>query len=274
MSAQRIESLAKQRSKHDTEIGVALNSNNRQKQKMASADLNRVWNEMKTLSKDLYRRPEQTLDNKDLQLYYDKIRPYYHFYIDAFFIGDSGIIHLEPDDEGQSVTREEANTLLPKTSEETEARSQFVLIPKAQLSESYVWKKTPITPVDEIDSQFIKEKGQSFEKLDLYGLHTYGGYHGFFRPDLKEVIHLLNEKISLTDLEDIDRIYVTTEPHPTDSIYDNLDREQDMHRAKTCAFIVRKKETQLKGLKRKITELSSTSKKKAKPDPSITVNPN
>lgn len=70
----------------------------------------------------------------------------------------------------------------------------------------------------------------------LYGLHTYGGYYGFFRPDLSEVIGLLSTIIPPDELVFIRKIYVTTEM-PDGRVYDfNTDR----HRGVTTYHIDRK----------------------------------
>jgi hypothetical protein len=80
-----------------------------------------------------------------------------------------------------------------------------------------------------------------FVKHEFFGLHTYGGYYGFFRPDLSEVIHLINQVISVDDLDQIERMYVTTEPHPDDNARKCYDAKQDRHRAKTTCYVYKKK---------------------------------
>jgi hypothetical protein len=109
------------------------------------------------------------------------------------------------------------------------------------LSDAYMWhfKKIEDDKLDEIDKKFIADQS-SGEKIELYGLHTYGGYWGFFRPDLTEVIHMLNTKISLDELNNIDRIYVSTIPYPSDNIYDCFDNKADKHRALTTCYIYKK----------------------------------
>lgn len=82
---------------------------------------------------------------------------------------------------------------------------------------------------------------QSCDKLELYGLHTYGGYYGFFRPDLTEVIGLLSEYITEDALDNIEKIYVTTEPSPSDNIAECFDYAADRHKGVTKAFVVMKK---------------------------------
>ena len=158
---------------------------------------------------------------------------------------------------GEYLDTDDALAQAPKTTEESEAKSQFVLFPlPIGRSGAYLYGDKRRLELDEIDTRFASGKGEGFQKLDLYGLHTYGGYRGFFRPDLTEVIHLLVH--TKVDLATTERVYVTTEPHPTDSIYGNFDNERDMHRAKTRAFIVPKaatNEEKKKGKRRTELEL-------------------
>ena len=95
---------------------------------------------------------------------------------------------------------------------------------------------------DDIDREFLGEQDSyMFTEYEDYGLHTYGGYYGFFRPDLNEVINLISRQIKQEDLSDIIRIYVTTDAHPSDNIKDCYDSETDKHRAKTTYYVVKKK---------------------------------
>ena len=100
----------------------------------------------------------------------------------------------------------------------------------------YSFKKEDKDNLDELDKKFIETKTAD-KKLELYGLHTYGGYHGFFRPDIYEAIGLLNDYITVDDLESIEKIYLTTEPHPNDNINNCFDYKKDRHRAKTVCYL-------------------------------------
>ena len=58
---------------------------------------------------------------------------------------------------------------------------------------------------------------------------------------MAEIIHMLNTKISLNELNNIDKIYVTTEPHPLDKLcYSNT---LDKHRARTTYYVYKKHDT-------------------------------
>ncbi|AYV83367.1 MAG: hypothetical protein Hyperionvirus6_48 [Hyperionvirus sp.] len=128
--------------------------------------------------------------------------------------------------------------------------------------------------LDSLDMKFMKDQ-LGYEKMELFGLHTYGGYYGMFRPDIDEVIHLLNRVVSLEDLSAIERIYVTTEPHPSDKGRDAYDVTADKHRAKTTCYIVKTETKQVKQTRRKDTstdespnetDISETTNKKRKKD--------
>ena len=92
-----------------------------------------------------------------------------------------------------------------------------------------------ITGKDTADSE-----GSLLKKLVFYGLHTYGGYYGFFRPDLQEVIYLLAKTILPSTLPSLEAIYVTTEMHPSDHIGDCYDQHEDRHRAMTTVYVIAK----------------------------------
>lgn len=110
-------------------------------------------------------------------------------------------------------------------------------------SHVYSFKKQDDSKLDELDRLFVTgPKSHGFASFDILGLHTYGGYYGFFRPDLFEVIHLLHTKIKPAQLPKIRRLYVTTEPHPSDKGSECYDSGLDRHRAKTTCFVVWKPE--------------------------------
>lgn len=101
----------------------------------------------------------------------------------------------------------------------------------------YLYGSDKKNVLDEIDKAFVAETIPC-EKLEFYGLHTYGGYHGFFRPDLDEVMTLISPIITDERLKTIERVYVTTEPHPSDEGSECYDLEHDRHKAKTTVYIV------------------------------------
>jgi hypothetical protein len=75
--------------------------------------------------------------------------------------------------------------------------------------------------------------------LELYGLHTYGGYYGFFRPDIIEALWLLlDTEDGLQKLKDCKKVYVTTEMYPSDNIRECYHRGKDRHQGKTLFYFV------------------------------------
>lgn len=77
-------------------------------------------------------------------------------------------------------------------------------------------------------------------RFEILGYHTYGGYWGFFRPDLDEVLRLffLHPELQRLDLNTVDRIYVTTNPYPSPDISHCYDKNEDRHKAKTRFAVV------------------------------------
>lgn len=103
----------------------------------------------------------------------------------------------------------------------------------------YDFKQMCKDKLDDTDIKFIDDKLSDAIRIDLFGLHTYGGYYGFFRPDLTEVIHMLNTKISPEELGTIEKIYVTTEPYPDSKFTNCYDSVTDKHKGKTICYIVK-----------------------------------
>ncbi len=102
--------------------------------------------------------------------------------------------------------------------------------------QSYMYSFKCDVNLDELDKKFVET--QNADKIiDLFGYHTYGDYYGFFRPDIVEVIHMLHCKIPPKDLDQIERIYVTTEPYPKSDFEKCFDAKKDMHRGKTSCYI-------------------------------------
>jgi len=106
------------------------------------------------------------------------------------------------------------------------------------LNDGYLFNSGTDNEISESDKKFVNKENTDATKIVLFGYHTYGGYRGFFRPDFTEIIHMLNTEISLNELNNIDKIYVTTEPHPLDNLcYSNT---LDKHRARTTYYVYKK----------------------------------
>jgi len=103
-----------------------------------------------------------------------------------------------------------------------------------------MWKKeeTKIDEkdLDETDRMFLKNQEEGFVLHGLYGYHTYGGYYGFFRPDLNEVVHLVARVVP--DPTKVKRIYVTTDTFPkSGNFMECYNNAKDMHRALTLCYV-------------------------------------
>lgn len=96
-------------------------------------------------------------------------------------------------------------------------------------------KKKDTKDFDDSDKLFM-ESCDGYEKYEFFALHTYGGYYGFFRPDLREVIFLIHNQLKHS-IDTIDHMYVTTEMYPSSNIQEVYDSKKDGHRAKTTVFV-------------------------------------
>lgn len=84
----------------------------------------------------------------------------------------------------------------------------------------------------------IEDDLQSRVPIKLYGYHTYGGYYGFFRPDVIEVMWLILREIDKKDLDFAKKIYVTTEAYPSLNCGQCYDSAKDRHMAKTLVYLM------------------------------------
>jgi hypothetical protein len=64
-----------------------------------------------------------------------------------------------------------------------------------------------VTTYDSIDKDFLINKAQ-FEYKDLKGWHDYGGYHGLYKPSLKEEAEILLQNVKFDQIIKYERIYV------------------------------------------------------------------
>jgi hypothetical protein len=188
-----------------------------------------------------YKEPT-ILSRDDAFKYYDKIKIFKHFTtsITVIYFEDP-IITIEYDlNKYKHMNKKEYDEYL-KTEQYKQERSFecFYIGNKGPLSkyDGYMSEfKETNDNLDELDRKFLETK-ISDKKIELYGLHTYGGYYVFFRPDFYEVIGLLSDELSLDELESVERIYITTEPHPNDDIAHCFDARKHKHRGKTTCHI-------------------------------------
>ncbi len=73
--------------------------------------------------------------------------------------------------------------------------------------------------------------------IRMYGYHNYGGYHGFFTPDIVEVFWLLLERVTPQQLDACKHIYCTTTAYPSLSVSACYDARVDRHKALSTAWL-------------------------------------
>ena len=196
------------------------------------------------MDKILYLKLETTMNTDDRQKYYEKLRVYQVFYPMITRIGDTVIVEYEPN-KRQTMTNEEYIEYRKDNLAKLSKSTVRMIVKINDFKQGYLYSAKDDTIKDEIDDNFINNyenynkmnNDSKVKKMEFYGLHTYGGYRLFFRPDLNEVINLLSTKVSIKELNNVQRIYVTTEPHPSDNINDCYDSETDTHKAITTCFI-------------------------------------
>jgi hypothetical protein len=114
-----------------------------------------------------------------------------------------------------------------------------ILLKKQSGRNAYTWcDAREVDTMDNSDLAFSNHRSYGLIKLEEFGFHEYC-YVGFFKPDLYEVIHLLSGHISVKELEDIDRIYVTTQ-YDVDRYPNCLHNILDKHTGKSTFFILKK----------------------------------
>jgi len=198
---------------------------------------------------------EKTLPTSVLRKYHGKIRAFKLFAPMRLTVGTHCSIEYEP---GKYADEDEFKKMNIPLEEKKYLKAENVGFDNLNNAYLYDFENKKQEDYDDIDKEFMNESDQNdhiFTEYMFYGLHTYGGYHGFFRPDLNEVINLISKVVKKGDLKDIIRIYITTEAHPSDNINDCYDREADKHKAKTTIYVVRKdesiEEVETKRIKRK-----------------------
>lgn len=186
------------------------------------------------------------MDEKTIQQYYERCKTYIAWEPNYLRVGDKVSLYMEPGSTTPiRMTVEEYNKWI-KGQKGKDQKPQYLLFEKSKsLKQSYISdaesKMLKPSDLDELDKTFIKNPNEmeGCQKHELYGLHEYGGWNGFFRPDLFEVIHLIASVCPPDQLSQVKRIYVTTEAYPSDKFPDCFHGKMDMHKALTTCYIVR-----------------------------------
>jgi len=183
---------------------------------------------------------ETQMDAKLVKKYYDKLVPYGVFEANWLRIGDDYMMHKTLEGPVEHLNREQVNKWY---TENKNIPQRFLFKKTADLKSAYMWHaestrlgENELTPEDKQFIKYSEQDKNKFIKKEFLAYHACPGYHGFFRPDLNEVIHLIRTKIVPNALRKISRIYVTTEMYPSDKVYECYDRKKDMHKAKTTIF--------------------------------------
>lgn len=96
-------------------------------------------------------------------------------------------------------------------------------------SKGYLYSAEPTDPPQNVPA--------GLEEQTAYGLHSYGGYYMFFRPDFWEVLTLFTMLDVSKRIDDMEAVYCTTVPNGTGDLNDAYDRKADRHRGITTFLI-------------------------------------
>ena len=198
---------------------------------------------LKSQDKKIKYKEPKPLSWPDAQKYYDKIKIFKHFKasMSVIYFDDPAITIHHDLGKYKNMNKKEYEEYIKTEEYKLEKDFECYYVgKKGALSKDYGYvygfNKESDDNLDEIDKKFVETKTAD-KKIELYGLHEYGGYYGFFRPDFYEAIGLLSDKLSIDELEEVDRMYITTEPHPSGDIGECFDSAKDKHRGKTTCYI-------------------------------------
>ncbi len=111
--------------------------------------------------------------------------------------------------------------------------------PKLEKNNNFMFnfKQCTNSELDELDEKLINENtrdGKIFQLMPIiFALHDYY-YESYFEPLLSDVIGLISLQLPLSELDTINRIYVTTQPCGT-----QFSKDEEYHTGRTEWFIVK-----------------------------------
>lgn len=186
-----------------------------------------------------YQDIAKHLSQEDLEKYHAKLRYFKIFTPKYLALGNSWQVQYDLGKFSEEMSHDEFETYW----EALDKKERIYIGQKGACSGriGYMYDFKEDSCFDEMDKIFL-ERRSADQKWTFYALHTHGGYWGFFRPDIVEAIHLLHQRVSLADLESIERIYITTQAHPALDIDLCFDRQKDKHRAKTTCYVIYKED--------------------------------
>ncbi len=181
-------------------------------------------------TKQEYKDPPKNMPQEEVQKYADKIEIFKVFEPSILRIANTKDIEISPG-VWEKHDKDKKYDLTEK----------IVFGQKNSLTDGYLYSMVTLPADKETEDhklfrkEFEDKNMKSFKKIEIFGLHTYGGYWAFFRPDLTEVIHLLKDSI---DISSVRKMFVTTEPHPSSNIGECFDTKKDKHKALTTCYVL------------------------------------
>lgn len=127
---------------------------------------------------------------------------------------------------------------------ETSVDIELKKIPFEEIeTQPFMWDSLPLVHGNNLEMQTnnggLADIPSTCNTIELYGLHNYSGFYGFFRPLLDEVIGLISTVVSTEQLQNnVKEIWVTTEPAEHGKFPECFDQVHNKHRGITLCHIV------------------------------------
>jgi hypothetical protein len=109
--------------------------------------------------------------------------------------------------------------------------SENKLLIKKNMFDAFTWAQ-PTTDKDDLDKEFERNLN-NFRQESIYAYHTHGGYYGFFKPSLDEVIKIGQDIIRTHDVVFVDTVTCDCYGEPSMDIVECYDSNLDMHLGRT-----------------------------------------
>jgi hypothetical protein len=140
----------------------------------AAAKQRSVAERRNELARLLYRRPTVVLTAAEYDAYMAKLRPFNVWEPEIMIVEDIVAVDTEPGKFERMTV--DAYNALPRP--RSIPPSRWLLFAHAgDRRNEYLWEheKRAVAAQDDIDRAFVAKNTQAFRKLELYGLHNYGG---------------------------------------------------------------------------------------------------
>jgi hypothetical protein len=206
----------------------------------------------------IYQDPRHDLSQEDIQKYHEKIKPFAQYSPNNLFIkvllqqlscNDHWFVEYLKT--SNSASRNIICHKCPYTNNiDHKCQCNY---DNRYTSYGCYSKYEPIEKLDVLDKKFIESEDTADLKIELYSLHKHWPNKNMWNHDLDESINILSTKIHINDLESVERIYVTIEPHPANDVFECYDFKNNMYKGKTTYYIYNHKFDENETKKRKIT---------------------